>query len=97
LHPVGDLFELNVKLRCQKVKEGRRILLFLQYDVPHTHRTGNTLRFVIHVKTFEKGANLAKHFGLPEQNIILTKFGKTHAMSFVVFVLVKFSDLEEVF
>jgi len=51
-------------------KEGRRILLFLQYDVLHIHRTGNTLRFVIHAKTFEEGANLAKYFGLPKQNII---------------------------
>jgi hypothetical protein len=46
LHQVGDLFELNVKLRCQKVKRGtkvkrsihttfqfqHRIQLFRQYD-----------------------------------------------------------------
>jgi hypothetical protein len=52
---------------------------------------------VIHAKTFEEGANLAKQFGLPEQNLIWTKFGKKHAISFAVFVLVKLSDLEEVF
>jgi hypothetical protein len=27
LHQVGDLFELNVKLQCQKVNEGQNIVM----------------------------------------------------------------------
>jgi len=39
LHQVGDLFELNVKLRCQKVK---RIPIFaLQYIARENHLLEN--------------------------------------------------------
>jgi hypothetical protein len=36
LHLVGDLFELNVKLRCQKVK-----MLFQQYRSNETEKIFN--------------------------------------------------------
>jgi len=47
LHQVGDLFELNVKLRCHKVKYTSGVLVFLQCDRQfHTHMQENEQLFV---------------------------------------------------
>jgi hypothetical protein len=33
LHEVGDLFELNVKLRCQKVNRKNLVIMSVGYDM----------------------------------------------------------------
>jgi len=42
LHQVGDLFELNVKLRCQKVKEYQSIALKRPGEI--TNKEHGTIR-----------------------------------------------------
>jgi len=40
LHQVGDLFEFNVKFRCQKVYQSNTLPVYpITYPTNHTHRT----------------------------------------------------------
>jgi len=55
LHQVGDLFELNVKLRCQRVKDNflaytRNVILPLAFQKRKmlSKRFGNSISFLAH-------------------------------------------------
>jgi len=51
LHQVGDLFELNVKLRCQKVKSNNRSMLC--FDCIQLHATQHAAEYSQNITYFD--------------------------------------------